>query len=61
MLQNTRIYIPLYESEFYKTMGFKKIMVYEIPHGGGGTPYLASGLFHNAIQECSFKLDKSAK
>ena len=33
MLQKTR-----------KTWGFKKIMVYKIPPGGGGKPYLASGL-----------------
>ena len=33
MLQNT-----------CKTMGFKKIMVYEITPGGGSKPYLASGL-----------------
>ena len=32
MLQNTR-----------KTLGFKKIMVYKIPPGGG-KPYLATGL-----------------
>ena len=33
MLQKTR-----------KTWGLKKIMVYKIPPGGGGKPYLASGL-----------------
>ena len=33
MLQNPR-----------KTLGFKKNMVYEIPPGGGGKPYPASGL-----------------
>ena len=33
MLQNPR-----------KTLGFKKIMVYKIPPGGGGKPYPASGL-----------------
>ena len=27
-----------------KTLGFKKNMVYEIPPGGGGKPYTASGL-----------------
>ena len=27
-----------------KTLGFKKNMVYEIPPGGGGKPYPASGL-----------------
>ena len=27
-----------------KTLGFKKNMVYEIPPGGGGEPYPASGL-----------------
>ena len=28
-----------------KTLGFKKIMVYKIPPGGGGgKPYLATGL-----------------
>ena len=34
MLQNPR-----------KTLGFKKNMVYEIPPGGGGKPYPASGLY----------------
>ena len=34
MLQNPR-----------KTLGFEKNMVYEIPPGGGGKPYPASGLF----------------
>ena len=29
-----------------KTLGFKKNMVYEIPPGGGGKPYPASGLLH---------------
>ena len=28
-----------------KTLGFKKIMVYKIPLGGGGKPYPASGLY----------------
>ena len=28
-----------------KTLGFKKNMVYEIPPGGGGKPYPASGLY----------------
>ena len=35
-----------------KTLGFKKNMVYEIPPGGGGKPYPASGLFHAT---CCFK------
>ena len=34
MLQNTSM-----------TLGFKKIMVYKTPPGGGGKPYLARGLF----------------
>ena len=34
MLQNPR-----------KTLGFKKNMVFEISSGGGGKPYLASGLY----------------
>ena len=29
-----------------KTLGFKKNMVYEIPSGGVGKPYPASGLIH---------------
>ena len=28
----------------WKTLGFKKNMVYKIPPGGGGKPYPASGL-----------------
>ena len=28
-----------------KTLDFKKNMVYEIPPGGGGKPYPASGLY----------------
>ena len=35
-----------------KTLGFKKNMVYEIPPGGGGKPYPASGLhaaFHPGL------------
>ena len=40
MLQNTR-----------KTMGFKKIIVYEIPMGEGGKPYLASDLFVAIVNE----------
>ena len=28
-----------------KTLGVKKIMVYEIPPGRGGKPYPASGLY----------------
>ena len=40
MLQNPR-----------KTLGLKKNMVYEIPPGGGGKPYPASGLrsIHDTI------------
>ena len=34
-----------------KTLGFKKNMVYEIPPGGGGKPYPASGLLFTVIQD----------
>ena len=33
-----------------KTLGFKKNMVYEIPPGGGGKPYPASGLYINPVK-----------
>ena len=35
----------------YKTLGFKKKMVYKIPPGGGGgKPYPASGLSGNTCE-----------
>ena len=43
-----------------KTWGFKKIMVYKIPPGGGGKPYLASGLLgflsHNILGHSSRRI-----
>ena len=33
----------------WKTLGFKKNMVYKIPPGGGGKPFPASGLHVHAI------------
>ena len=33
-----------------KTLGFKKIMVYKIPPGGGGKPYPASGLLNRDLE-----------
>ena len=42
-----------------KTLGFKKIMVYEIPPGvGGGKPYPASGLI-SIHHECEGRIEKS--
>ena len=36
--------LPLPVQKTRKKLGFKKIMVYKIPPGGGGKPYLATGL-----------------
>ena len=44
MLQNPR-----------KTLGYTKNMVYEIPPGGGGKPYPASGLLDRVIPYLRFK------